>query len=137
MASEARQTTSEISPDGILQLAGGFMAAKHLFVADEIGLFAHLAAGPATLDELARRAGIPGRTTRISVDAMVALGLVERSGDHYRNTPVATTFLSGQGPADLRPILRFWNRISYPTWIQLEAAIRRPTPARASSRTAA
>lgn len=124
MVSAAHRTTSEISPDGILQLAAGFMAAKHLFVANEIGLFAHLAAGPATLDELARRAGIPSRTTRIAVDAMVALGLVERSGDHYRNTSVAATFLGGQGPADLRPILRFWNRISYPTWLDLETAIR-------------
>jgi SAM-dependent methyltransferase len=124
MAGDAQQTTPEISPDGILQLAAGFMAAKHLFVANEIGLFAHLAAGPATLDELAQRAGIPSRTTRIAVDAMVALGLVERRDDQYRNTPVAATFLSGQGPADLRPILRFWNRISYPTWIQLEASIR-------------
>lgn len=124
MAGEDQQGAPEISADGILQLASGFMAAKHLFVANEIGLFAHLAAGPATLDELARRADIPGRTARIAVDAMVALGLIVRSGEQYRNTPAVAAFLSGQGPADLRPILRFWNRISYPTWIQLEATIR-------------
>ena len=46
------------------------------------------------------------------------------AGIEYRNTPVAATYLSGQGPADLRPILRFWNRISYPTWGDLEEAIR-------------
>lgn len=124
MTGEHQPTAPEISPDGILQLASGFMAAKHLFVATEIGLFAHLAADPATLDELAHRVAIPGRTTRIAVDAMVALGLIERRGERYRNTPAAAAFLSGQGPADLRPILRFWNRISYPAWLQLEAAIR-------------
>lgn len=124
MAGNDQQTASAVSPDGIWQLAAGFMAAKHLFVANEIGLFAHLAAGPATLDELAQRADIPARTARIAVDAMVALGLVERNGEQYRNTPAAAAFLSGQGPADLRPILRFWNRISYPTWMNLEEAIR-------------
>jgi len=51
-------------------------------------------------------------------------GLVERRGDQYQNGPVAATFLSGHGPADLRPILRFWNRISYPTWVHLEEATR-------------
>jgi len=124
MVGEAQTIATDITPDGIFQLAAGFMAAKHLFVASEIDLFSHLAAGPATLDDLASRAGVPRRTARISVDAMVAVGLVERSGQHYRNTPAAATYLSGRGPADLRPILRFWNRISYPTWMGFEQAIR-------------
>lgn len=124
MVGAAQRIATDVTPDGILQLAAGFMAAKHLFVASEIDLFGQLAAGPATLDDLAERAGVPRRTARISTDAMVALGLVERSGDQYRNTPAAAAYLSGQGPADLRPILRFWNRISYPTWMHLEGAIR-------------
>jgi hypothetical protein len=125
MASETeRIATTDIPPDGIFQLALGFMAAKHLFVASEIDLFGQLACRPATLEELAARTGIPRRTARISADAMVALGLVERSGNRYRNTPIAATYLSGQGTADLRPLLRFWNRISYPVWANFEAAIR-------------
>jgi SAM-dependent methyltransferase len=121
---QATATATDITPDGIFQIATGFMAAKHLFVANEIDLFAQFGGGSATLDELSARSGIPRRTMRISVDAMVALGLVERCGDCYRNTPAAEAFLSGQGPMDLRPFLRFWNRISYPTWTGLEQAIR-------------
>ena len=41
---------TDITPESIFQLASGFMAAKHLFVANEIGLFDKLAPGPATLD---------------------------------------------------------------------------------------
>lgn len=118
------ETGTDVTPDGIFQIAAGFMAAKHLFVASEIDLFAQLADGPATLDDLAARTGVPRRTVRISADAMVGLGLLERTEDQYENTPAATAFLSGQGPADLCPILRFWNRISYPTWEGLEQAIR-------------
>ncbi|HLE63478.1 MAG TPA: methyltransferase [Pyrinomonadaceae bacterium] len=113
-----------VSPEPILQIASGFLAAKHLFVAAEIGLFEKLAEGPLTLDELAQRTGLPRRTLRITTDAMTALGIVERQGDRYSNSPAATAFLSDTGGPDLRPFLRFWNRLSYPRWMRLEEAIR-------------
>jgi hypothetical protein len=40
---------ADVKPDPIFQVASGFLAAKHLFVAVEIGLFEKLAQGPATL----------------------------------------------------------------------------------------
>ena len=86
---------AEITPDPIMRIALGFMAAKHLFVASAIGLFEQLAAGPATLEELAAKCGVPRRTLGISADAMASLGLVERDGDRYRNSPTAMAFLSG------------------------------------------
>jgi ubiquinone/menaquinone biosynthesis C-methylase UbiE len=64
---------------------------------------------------------------RITADATVAVKLVERQGEHYRNTPVAATFLAAAGEPDLRPFLRFWNRISYPRWTRLEEAVRTDT----------
>ena len=39
---------AELTPDDIFQIASGFMAAKHLFVANEVGLFVQLAEGSAT-----------------------------------------------------------------------------------------
>jgi SAM-dependent methyltransferase len=119
---------ADVAPDRVFQVASSFMAAKYLFVATEVGLFEQLAEGPATLDELARRIAVPRRTTRLLVDAMVALGFVERQGDRYQNAAVAATFLSGRTPADLRPHLRFWNRISFPRWGKLEEAVRTARP---------
>jgi hypothetical protein len=37
-----------VTPDRIFQIANGFMTEKHLFVANEVGLFVALAASPAT-----------------------------------------------------------------------------------------
>jgi len=74
-----------VTPDAIFQVATGFRAAKHLFVANEVGLFEHLAPGPTTLDTLAQRTGVPRRTLRILADAMVALGFVEKQGEHYHS----------------------------------------------------
>ncbi|HUK61451.1 MAG TPA: methyltransferase [Stellaceae bacterium] len=114
----------DITPDPIMKIAMGFMAAKHLFAANEIGLFESLAAGPASIAELATKTTIPSRTLGIVANAMVSLGLVERQGDQYRNSETAAVFLAGRPGPDLRPMLRFWNRISYPTWQKLEAAVR-------------
>lgn len=50
----------------------GFMAAKYLFIASEVGLFERVAEGPATFGEFAQRLSIPRRTTRIIANAMVA-----------------------------------------------------------------
>lgn len=117
-----------VTPDQIMQTAMGFMAAKHLFAANDLGVFEALGQGPANLDELAERTSVPRRTIRISVDAMVALGFVVRQGDTYDNGPVAATFLAGRTPADLRPFLRFWDRISYPAWGHLADSLRTDSP---------
>jgi SAM-dependent methyltransferase len=113
----------EVSPEPILQLAAGFMAAKHLFAASELGVFDALADAPATLDALAARIGLARRDARISADAMVALGLLQRDGDLYCNAPAADHFLTGRHSGDLRPLLRFWDRISYPAWESLATAL--------------
>ena len=115
---------TDITPESIFQVASGFMAAKHLFVANEIGLFDKLALGPATLDQLAEFTRIARPRVRILADALVALGFVERQGHQYQNGPVAAAFLSGAGPADLRPALRFLNHHSYPLWTKLEETVR-------------
>src|SRR5215831_2466486 len=115
---------ADITPDPIMRIALGFMAAKHLFVASEIGVFEKLSVGPATLDELATKTGIPRRTLRISADAMVSLGLLQRKRDRYRNSEVAAAFLAGRDGPDLRPMLRFWDKLSYPAWLDLESAVR-------------
>ncbi|MBW3546962.1 MAG: SAM-dependent methyltransferase, partial [Actinobacteria bacterium] len=118
-----RSPDSDVSPEPILQIAGGFMASKHLFAASELGIFEALAEGATDVDGLAARTGLTRRAARISADAMVALGLLERDGEAYRNTPPAATFLAGVTPADLRPFLRFWDRVSYPAWLGFADAL--------------
>lgn len=112
-------------PEPIMRLASGFMAAKHLFAANELGIFEALSDAPATIDALAARTGVTSRAARISADAMVALEILERDGDRYRNGGTAAAFLSGRGPGDLRPFLRFWDRVSYPVWEGLADVLAR------------
>jgi len=116
--------TGPVTPDSIMEVARGFMAAKHLFAASSIGIFEALADLPATVAEIATRAGISERAAHISADAMVALGFLDLEQGHYSNGAAASTFLAGRTPADLRPVLRFWDLVSYPAWAQLEPVLR-------------
>jgi hypothetical protein len=54
-----RQPAPDVTPEPIFRVASEFVAARHLFVAKEVGLFEEVTEGPATLDELARRSGVP------------------------------------------------------------------------------
>ncbi len=105
------------------------MAAKHLLVASELGLFEKLAQGPSNIQQLSERMGISKISTRIIADAMVALGLLEKQNNSlYRNGPEVAAFLSGTSPRDLRPALRLMNNIAYLNWANLEKAIRSRQP---------
>jgi hypothetical protein len=115
------------TPEPIMRIAMGFMAAEHLFTASAIGLFEALAAGPATLEEIAQKTEVPSRTLGIIAAAMVSLRLLERQGDHYKNGAIAAEFLAGVGGRDMRPMLRFWDQISYPAWEKLEVATMQPS----------
>lgn len=116
-------TATTISPASILQVAAGYMASKQLFAANQLGIFEAMADTPADLAALAARTGLTPRAARISVDAMVALGFVERTGDLYRNGEAVQTFLAGRPGPDLRPYLRLADEILYPTFEALAEAL--------------
>ncbi len=119
---EATPTTG-VTPEAILRLGTSFMATRNLIAAVETGVFEALGDGALGLDALAARIDIPRRTTRICADAMVALGLLERDGSRYRNSAVASAFLSGPGPGDLRPFIRYLD-LSYRGWAEFTDAVR-------------
>jgi SAM-dependent methyltransferase len=124
MSADETTPPVQVTPDRIFQIGSGFMAAKLLFVANEVHLFGHLAVGPASIGDLAERTSLAPRRLRILADAMVAQGLVERQGDRYQNGPVAAAFLCGQTPADMRPLLSLWNQLQYPRLATLDDTIR-------------
>jgi ubiquinone/menaquinone biosynthesis C-methylase UbiE len=127
---EAMQTPGKpsITPDPIFQLASGFMASKMFFAAGDLNLFTILGDGPATAEELAARADALAKNVRVVADAMVALGMLTKDDGRYRNSEVAQVFLSGKTPADFRPMLKFWDRLSYPGWTTFNDAVRHAEP---------
>jgi hypothetical protein len=85
--------SAQPSADRIEQVAFGFMASKVLFSAIEFGLFTELAKGPLSAAEIQKRCGLHPRSIRDFLDALVALGMLERSADIYSNTSETNFYL--------------------------------------------
>jgi ubiquinone/menaquinone biosynthesis C-methylase UbiE len=119
-----------LDPDHFAAMGAGFMSAKLLCVAVEVGLFEHLADGPRTLDELAAASGLPHRSVRVMANGLGAMGVLKVDGDRYENGAEAQAFLAGRTSVDLRPGLRLYNHIVYPMWMQFESTVRSGQPAR-------
>ena len=113
-----------ITPDPILKCLHSLFAVKHLLVANRLGIFAALAAGPAPLAALAERLDIPPRTLRLVTDALVTTGFLLATPGGYENSPTTATFLAGAPGPDLRPVLAMWDQVFYPQWLGLEESIR-------------
>jgi SAM-dependent methyltransferase len=113
------------APVRIIELMAGYMVSKTLFAAIDVGLFAAAGAdGGSTPAELAERCGIPERSARAMADLLSSAGLLERDGVRFRNAPDAEAFLAGRGPFDMRPLARYWDTVSYPTWTHATEAFR-------------
>lgn len=117
MTSATQPAVRTATPEAIVDIAIGFMGAQQLFAASRIGLFAAIADGAATVEELSAATGVAGRQVRILADSMASQGLLVRSGGRYSLTPDAAAYLTGdQAELDLAPFLAFLGSISYDQW---------------------
>ena len=119
---------SRPTPDRILELGLAFWGAKVLLSATELGLFTELAQGPADADLLRNRLGLHARGARDFLDALVALGLLERQDDRYSNSPEASLFLDRTKPSYMGGVLEMANARLYPFWGSLTEALRTGQP---------
>jgi SAM-dependent methyltransferase len=122
--SDAPAEASPPTPARIIELFAGYMVSKTLFAALEFGMFAAVGPEGATAAELGERCAIPERSARAIADLMIDAGLLVRDGDRFRNAADAEAFLAGRGPFDLRPLARYWDLVSYPTWTDAATAFR-------------
>lgn len=117
-----------VSPDAILQLGLGFWGSKTLLSAVELGLFTQLAEGPLDLPTLRARVGLHERGARDFLDALVALGMLQRNGERYANTPATELFLDRGKPTYVGGLLEMVNARLYPFWGSLSEALRTGEP---------
>ena len=121
-----------LSPATIFELARGFMSARVLHVATKLHLFAALADGPLTRDEMRVRLGLHSRAVPDFPDALVALGVLDREGDgpaaRYRNTPEAARYLVPGADDYVGGLIEMYHDRLYRFWGDLEEALRTGAP---------
>jgi hypothetical protein len=116
------------TPEHILQIGLGFWASKTLLSAVEMELFTELARHPEDLETLRGRLGLHPRSAHDFLDALVALGLLERRDGKYCNTPSTDLFLDKRKPSYLGGMLEMANHRLYPFWGHLTEALRTGRP---------
>src|SRR3954452_22718152 len=112
------------SPDHILQTGLAFWASKTLLSAVEMEVFTELARGPEEQQALAGRLGLHPRSAHDFLDALVALGFLEREDGRYRNTPSTDAFLDKRKPSYIGGILEMANQRLFGHWNRLTLALR-------------
>jgi O-methyltransferase/methyltransferase family protein len=115
-------------PDAIMELGLAFWGSKALLSAVELDLFTTLARGPLTGTTLTARLGLQPRGTTDWLDALVSLGMLKRTGDHYANTAVTGLFLDRAKPTYVGGMLEMANARLYPFWGSLTEALRTGHP---------
>ncbi len=115
---------SEPRPDQILQVGLGFWASKTLLSAVEMEVFTELAKHPEPLAELTNRLGLHPRSAHDFLDALVAIGFLERRDGVYYNTPETDLFLDKRKPSYIGGIFEMANQRLYGHWSHLTTALR-------------
>ncbi|MGI9149587.1 MAG: methyltransferase [Chloroflexota bacterium] len=115
------------TPDRIVQLGYGFWGARALHSAVELGVFTVLAHGPLDADALRVRVGLHPRGARDFFDALVALGMLQRTDGRYANTPETDLFLDRAKPSYIGGLLELADSI-YSRWVSLTQALRTGEP---------
>jgi ubiquinone/menaquinone biosynthesis C-methylase UbiE len=114
---EPQVTQRDLSPRPLMRILGDFANSQILDACLEYDFFSLIANGFHTADEMARHAGTDPRATRIVLDSLLALALVEKRAGRYYLTPISETFLVRGKPSyigDFRHVaLALWDGMAH------------------------
>ncbi len=107
----------ELSPRPLMRILGDFANSQILDASLEYDFFTHIHNGYKSAEEIALQAGTDARATRIVLDSLPALGLIEKRGGKYFLTPTAEVFLVQGKPSyvgDFRHVaLALWDGMAH------------------------
>ncbi len=129
MTTQDTDVAVDSATGSVFEMVSGVWAFKTLAAAVELGLFGSLAGGgKATKEELEAALGLPERPTDLLLAACTSLGLLDRDGEHYRNSALAETALVPDRPNYLGGAVAYVESRSWRGWSRLTEALRTDRP---------
>ncbi|MCC6857620.1 MAG: methyltransferase domain-containing protein [Bryobacterales bacterium] len=114
-----------MSPEQFLETARAFQESRAILTAIELNLFSAIGGGAAAREAAARLRTDP-RATEMLLNALVAIGLLEKRGEVFRNTGLAARWLDDASPESAR--LGFMHTVNlWERWSTLTACVRAGT----------
>jgi cyclopropane fatty-acyl-phospholipid synthase-like methyltransferase len=125
----AVRNESQLTPETIMKLGMGYWGSKVLLCAVELGVFSELAdAGGLDGEALRERLDLHPRSAMDFFDALVSLGMLERRGGRYANTPETDRFLDRAKPSYMGGVLEMANTTLWHNWGLLTDSLRTGVP---------
>ena len=123
-AMKAREASGEL-PEELLQTIRGFQESRAILTGIELNIFAAIGNG-ATAGQVAAKIGTDARATEMLLNALVAMGMLAKSGGMFHSTRVTARYFGGKAPDDARAammhIVHLWER-----WSTLTECVRAGT----------
>jgi SAM-dependent methyltransferase len=119
---DSARSTAPLSPKPIMELATAFQRSRPLLTAFELGLFTALNSEARTSEETAAALDTNPRATDRLMNALVALGLLEKREGRFRNSPLAEAYLV-KGRPDYMGGLGHTNHL-WDTWSRMTDVVR-------------
>lgn len=130
-ALEAARDEVGAMPERLRRLAGDFQASRAFLTAVELDLFTAVGDGASTA-EAAERMGTDPRASEMLLNALTALGLLEKNDGIFTNSADTARFLRRGLPDDARAAVM--NRMHmWDTWTTLSECVREGSPLRATA----
>jgi hypothetical protein len=121
----------EFTAESIFGIARGFMECRLLLTSVELNLFSLVASNPLSAEEIAGKVKGDLRATTILLDALSALGFLEKKDNRYQTVPSLVPLLSDSEPTSILPGLQHSAHL-WQTWSQLTDIVQRGGPAKRS-----
>jgi len=121
------ETMNAPSPEKVMQVISAGWACSILGAAARHGVFTHLEPVGDNAAGLAKKANISPRGAQALLDGLAGLGLVNRSGGNYQNSPEAAFYLVKGKPSYLGGMAEVFMD-EMPVWAKLPEAVRTGAP---------
>jgi SAM-dependent methyltransferase len=124
------------NPGKLMRVSGAFWESFPLHVAVDLDVFTFIGEGSLSAQEIALKWKGKERSVRMLLDAITAMGLLEKKADKYSNTESAKTFLIKTSPAYMGHAVKHqYHLVS--SWSKLSQAVKTGKPVKKRRKTKA
>lgn len=117
------------NPAELLKLSGSYWATCALHAAIKLDLFTPLQKGPLAAEDLAAKLSLEPRALGMLLDAMSALGLLDKKGERYEPSEFSTLYLASDSEKYLGHIILHHHHL-VKGWSELASSVQSGQPYR-------
>jgi SAM-dependent methyltransferase len=130
MSNTAVQSETTTTPDRLLGLGTAFWVSQIMSAAAHYKFFTLISKGYRTAEAVAKAARTDPRGTRMVLDGLAAVGVIEKGRDGYALPADTDAFLVEGRPGDLTPMFDVHTKLVWSKWADMTDALTNPEKVR-------